>query len=268
MPYVKIQWVDHQVTSPRTYEMTRNDDGTVLMTPAFGTVVQAGTPIRASNLNHMDDGIEQANNLADLALSDIADEYDPETAYPVKSLCLYGNELYVCTVSTEGEAWDSTHWERATLADLIYSIRTYIGTIPSGSEASTIVEYVDESMRSVAPSAENISGDNYRIWFGGGDGVPQGITIPITADDLGEGLEIDENGKLAATNATIRIQVGDEVIEHDDEGIIEIPAATTESHGVVKLSDEIGTDENGSLVISSVPFDKVENDEDTTIILG
>ncbi len=65
MAYVKNKWIDHIVEKPNTYTVAENSDGTVTHTPAFGTVIQEGTPLSASNLNNMEEGIEQAHQIAE-----------------------------------------------------------------------------------------------------------------------------------------------------------------------------------------------------------
>lgn len=48
-------WADRVVSTPRTFTVQNNADGTITLVPSPGTVVQAGTPVNATNLN----GIEQ-----------------------------------------------------------------------------------------------------------------------------------------------------------------------------------------------------------------
>lgn len=58
MNYSKTIWKDHAVQYPRRYRITNNSDGTVDLTPAYGTVRQTGTPLNADNLNHIEDAID------------------------------------------------------------------------------------------------------------------------------------------------------------------------------------------------------------------
>jgi len=53
-------WQDRIVEKPRTFSVQNNADGTITLVPAPGTIVQAGTPVNATNLN----GIE--TDLADI----------------------------------------------------------------------------------------------------------------------------------------------------------------------------------------------------------
>ena len=67
MSYTKTIWQDHVLTRPHTYTETVNSDGTKTLTPA-GDVEQQGTPVNAENLNHMEQGIENAHT----AVSDLS----------------------------------------------------------------------------------------------------------------------------------------------------------------------------------------------------
>lgn len=50
----------------------------------------------------------------------IAGVYSSNAAYAVGNFCIYNEVLYRCTTAiSSGEAWDSTHWEVAVLADEI-----------------------------------------------------------------------------------------------------------------------------------------------------
>lgn len=56
--YTRTTWKNHVVEHPRTYTMTTNDDDTVTLTPAPGTIHQQGTPINDAHLNNIENGIE------------------------------------------------------------------------------------------------------------------------------------------------------------------------------------------------------------------
>ncbi len=53
----RIFWTDHIVEHPRTYLETENQDHSVTHTPAFGTVINEGTPQNAQNFNTMDEAL-------------------------------------------------------------------------------------------------------------------------------------------------------------------------------------------------------------------
>lgn len=57
MAYVKNTWVDQNVERPKTYEVTNNTDGTITLTDSFGLVTELGTPVNATNMNHIEDGV-------------------------------------------------------------------------------------------------------------------------------------------------------------------------------------------------------------------
>lgn len=70
------------------------------------------TPISANNLNHMEEGIADANGAIGV------DAYDSTATYEVGDLCIYNNILYRCIIAIiTAEAFDITHWTQITLLD-------------------------------------------------------------------------------------------------------------------------------------------------------
>lgn len=69
MPYTKKVWVDRSVERPLTYTVTENLDGSITLVPAEGTIITAGTPITAANMNAHEDGIFNAVSLAEEAVA-------------------------------------------------------------------------------------------------------------------------------------------------------------------------------------------------------
>lgn len=57
MAYAKTTWKNRVVQNPNTYLQQQNADGTVTLVPKEGTVTEAGTPVNAVNMNHIEDGI-------------------------------------------------------------------------------------------------------------------------------------------------------------------------------------------------------------------
>ena len=62
MAYVKTDWKNREVERPRTFTLVENPDGTVTLIPAEGEVYEQGTPIVATVMNNMEDGIEEAHD--------------------------------------------------------------------------------------------------------------------------------------------------------------------------------------------------------------
>lgn len=58
--YSNLTWLDHAITPDRTFTMTDNGNGTVTLKP-YGTVVQQGTNMSASNFNNMEMGISDVD---------------------------------------------------------------------------------------------------------------------------------------------------------------------------------------------------------------
>lgn len=57
MAYIKTLWKNRVVERPKTFNMQNNADGSTTLIPAEGTVVEAGTPVTARNMNNIEDGI-------------------------------------------------------------------------------------------------------------------------------------------------------------------------------------------------------------------
>ena len=69
MTYSKNVWKDQDVQRPRTYEVINNQDGSITLNDSFGVVTEIGTPVNATNMNHIENGI-QANDIAIGAIND------------------------------------------------------------------------------------------------------------------------------------------------------------------------------------------------------
>lgn len=65
MSYEPTVWKDRIVERPRTFQVQNNPDGTITLIPAPGTVVQEGTPVNATNLNKLEQGL--ASHTAEIA---------------------------------------------------------------------------------------------------------------------------------------------------------------------------------------------------------
>ena len=74
MSYTKTVWKDQNVQKPRTYTMRDNGDDTITLLDAFGTITEIGTPVNASNMNHIENGIKDldTNKANDTAVVHIA----------------------------------------------------------------------------------------------------------------------------------------------------------------------------------------------------
>ena len=75
MAYIKTTWKDRLVERPNTFEVQENPDGTITLIPTPGTVTQAGTPVNATNLNKIEDGIVTLeNNVTTHLAEDVSDD--------------------------------------------------------------------------------------------------------------------------------------------------------------------------------------------------
>lgn len=63
--YQKKEWQDHVVEYPNRFKETSLGNGLVEEVPAPGEIIQQGTPQSARNFNNIEDGIFNANEMAD-----------------------------------------------------------------------------------------------------------------------------------------------------------------------------------------------------------
>ena len=97
------------------------------------------TPINQTNLNKMNDAIDQnANNIG-------GKDYDATSTYDVGDIVKYQGQLYICTTAiTTAEAWNSNHWQ----ATDVLSSAEVVDTL-SGNEANRApsVRAVNEALK-------------------------------------------------------------------------------------------------------------------------
>ncbi|MDO4620046.1 MAG: hypothetical protein Q4B09_05420 [Lachnospiraceae bacterium] len=78
MSYTRINWKDHIVERPKTYDVTHNEDDTVTLAESNGHVHQQGTPLSANNFNKMDEALQH--------ISIAFDMYVTQTQAQIRSL--------------------------------------------------------------------------------------------------------------------------------------------------------------------------------------
>lgn len=82
------------------------------------------TPISATNLNYMEEGIADANGAIGV------NAYDNTATYAVNDLCIYNNTLYICiTAIINAENWNSTHWKEISVKDMLIAINESDGKV-------------------------------------------------------------------------------------------------------------------------------------------
>lgn len=84
--YVKIGWQDHISERPGTFREIQNADGSVTHIPDEGVILQEGTSVSANKLNHMEDGIYNANMQAKINKDNI-------TSLTIEVAILKGNAI-------------------------------------------------------------------------------------------------------------------------------------------------------------------------------
>lgn len=74
------------------------------------------TPISATDLNHMEEGIADANGVIGV------DAYDSTATYAINDLCIYNNTLYICTTAIiTAEDFTAAHWKAISVKDMLIS---------------------------------------------------------------------------------------------------------------------------------------------------
>lgn len=61
MAYAKTNWKDRIVENPRTYDLTNNVDGSIILTPKPGEIIEEGTPISASRMNKIEEKLHDVD---------------------------------------------------------------------------------------------------------------------------------------------------------------------------------------------------------------
>jgi hypothetical protein len=62
--YVKTVWKDRVVATPLTYTLATNADGSTTLTPHEGTITEPGVPLTATNLNNIENMVEELASFA------------------------------------------------------------------------------------------------------------------------------------------------------------------------------------------------------------
>lgn len=99
MAYNKNLWKDQIVERPRTYTMVTNDDETVTLIDSFGEITEAGTPVNAEYMNHIENGIESVENSIDSKIEEIL-----KLIYPVGAL--YIGVTSYCPIGALFGSWE------------------------------------------------------------------------------------------------------------------------------------------------------------------
>jgi hypothetical protein len=126
MAYEKTNWKDQISTYPNRYTQIDNPDGTKTIIKSEGPIIQVGTPLSASNLNKLEDGLigisAELSQYVDTAFSSIADGSPKELFYSHAALLekypsgAIGPMLVFDQVHVDGAhayIWNGTVWQDA-----------------------------------------------------------------------------------------------------------------------------------------------------------
>ncbi len=67
MNYNKTIWGERQVEYPNRFEKIDNGDGTITLVPAFGNIIQPGTPLSVFNMQKIDNQLEYLDGKVSLS---------------------------------------------------------------------------------------------------------------------------------------------------------------------------------------------------------
>lgn len=98
MSYNKTSWADRAVQYPNRFTMVTNADGTITLTPAPGTVSQAGTPLTASALNNLETQYDDAYADAQSYVASYAAPLFSQAVYMGSKGKFSGNAIQICSV--------------------------------------------------------------------------------------------------------------------------------------------------------------------------
>lgn len=91
------------------------------------------TPISATNLNHMEEGIADANGVIG------ADAYDSTATYAINDLCIKDNILYICTTAIiTAEDFTAAHWKAISVKDMLIALNESGGVVTNMNKTISV----------------------------------------------------------------------------------------------------------------------------------
>lgn len=132
MAYSKTIWTNREVERPRTYNLVDNGDGTTTLVPQEGNILSAGTPIIASNMNKIENALENFS-----LTSEIVEKGQTQNGHYLKwangNLLCWGLMSFSATTGAMGSLYASTLPTKALPAE--FSHTTYFcGVTPYFTE--------------------------------------------------------------------------------------------------------------------------------------
>lgn len=91
------------------------------------------TPISATDLNRMEEGIADANGAIG------ADAYDSTATYAINDLCIYNNTLYICTTAIiTAEDFTAAHWKAISVKDMLIVLNESGGVVTNMNKTISV----------------------------------------------------------------------------------------------------------------------------------
>ena len=130
MSYIKQTWVDRAVEFFRRFSVTEDSAGNLTLTEEPGIVTSAGTPLDATRLNHIENGIEEVSNNLNLVWSHV---------YPVG--CLFETTDSAFNPQTHfGGTWEQYGAGRVTVGYSSGETEFNSGGKTGGAKTHTLTE--------------------------------------------------------------------------------------------------------------------------------
>ena len=178
---MKTVWKDRLVERPNTFEVQENPDGTITLIPTPGTVTQAGTPVNATNLNKIEDGIVTLENNVTTHLADNVSDADGAHGLIVNSgtwTPSFGGSTVLGTANYTHR--QGSYMRVGNIVYIAASVRITSLTGGSGyftisglpfTPSNRVSKYFINIAQTVVASIDNIA-DVYtnKIWFRSGSG--------------------------------------------------------------------------------------------------
>ena len=144
---------------------------------AEGTVTQEGDGFTASNMNDLEQRINNAvNDVAGLS----ADEYDPNATYSSGDLRIHDNILHKAKQDISvAETWTPDHWDPTTLAAELSSLSSSLSTVIT-TDLNNIKTHICGYATSNTPNRPN-SQNGYFECFTSGESDPSIVFQRYTA---------------------------------------------------------------------------------------
>jgi hypothetical protein len=208
MAYTPTGWVDRAVATPNKYTKSGETSTSVTLIQDPGAVTQTGTPINATNMNKMEQGIQAAASTADTAISNLSTHAALSNAHNATTTAT-ASRLMIRDASGRSQATDpSAAADVATkgYVDSMIAVGTYTGngvgvrSIALGFTPKYLIvllENITTTVGSTTPSATTGRAETVN----GGTGIVTWNGMYVMIIDSSATLSIVSNGFYVSNSA-------------------------------------------------------------------